>query len=223
MVQRQATSLRRRGPRPLSQRQRRILEFIDTFAEDKGYAPSIRDIVKGCSISSTSVVDYNLRILEREGHLRRDAEVSRGIVRLGQQRRDKLAVPLMGQIAAGQPIPVPAADTWSSLGSVETMEVPRELARGHSDAFALRVKGTSMIDALINDGDIVLMQAAQSASDGDMVAVWLKDEQEVTLKKIFYEGNRVRLQPANSQMQPIYTRPENVEVQGKVLGVIRQM
>ncbi len=208
--------------KPLSLRQHRILEFIDQFIEEKGYSPSIRDIVKGCDISSTSVVDYNLRILERQGQLRRDAEVSRGIVRMGRGVRGRVMVPVMGQIAAGLPIPVPQADTWSSMQTDDQIEVSTDLLKGREDVFALRVKGTSMIDALINDGDVVLMQAAHEAGNGDMVAVWLKKEQEVTLKKFFHEGNRVRLQPANSQMEPIYTTPDNVEVQGKVLGVVRQ-
>lgn len=207
----------------LTGRQKTMLEFIDNFAREKGYAPSIRDIVRGCDISSTSVVDYNLRILERLGHLRRDAEVSRGIVRIGNEARSKVMVPLMGQIAAGQPIPVPDADTWDATAVAEKVEVTREMTRGRSDAFALRVAGTSMIDALINDGDIVLMQPAQSAESGEMVAVWLKDQQEVTLKKIYFEGDQVRLQPANSQMKAIYSPTSNIEVQGKVLGVIRQM
>lgn len=207
--------------RPLTERQKRILEFIDMFSEEKQYAPSIRDIVKGCNISSTSVVDYNLRILEREGHLRRDAEISRGIVRLKKGKRDKVTVPLMGQIAAGQPIPVPTADTWENAAA-EQLEVPRDLVNGYSDVFALKVRGTSMIDALINDGDIVLMRAVQAADNGDMVAVWLRDAAEVTLKKIYYEGERVRLQPANVQLQPIYSASSNVEVQGKIIGVLRQ-
>jgi repressor LexA len=208
--------------RALTERQRRILEFIDMFAEEKQYAPSIRDIVKGCGISSTSVVDYNLRILQREGHLRRDAEVSRGIVRLNRSGRDKATVPLLGQIAAGQPIPVPSADTWDGAAAAERIDVPQELVKGLDDVFALRVRGTSMIDALINDGDIVLMRASQAADNGEMVAVWLKDRQEVTLKKIYYEGENVRLQPANATMQPIYSPSSNVEVQGKVVGVLRQ-
>ncbi len=209
--------------RALTERQRKILEFIDTFAEEKQYAPSIRDIVKGCDISSTSVVDYNLRILEREGHLRRDAEISRGIVLLHQRSRDKVTVPLVGQIAAGQPIPVPAADTWDTTAGAEQIEVPREMVGANEDVFALRVRGTSMIDALINDGDVVLMRAAQAADNGEMVAAWLQDAQEVTLKKIYYEGEKVRLQPANVTMQPIYTASNNVEVQGKVVGVLRQI
>ena len=209
--------------KPLSPRQRRILEFIDTFTEEKGYSPSIRDIVNGCAISSTSVVDYNLRILERQHHLRRDPEVSRGIVRLGKGTRGKVTVPVLGQIAAGQPIPVPQADTWSTAQSAEQLELPQDLTKGRADVYALRVKGTSMIDALINDGDVVLMQAANTADNGEMVAVWLKQEQEVTLKKFYHEGKRIRLQPANSQMQPIYTAPDNVEIQGKVVGVMRQL
>ncbi len=207
----------------ITPRQRRILSYIDEFSQEKGYAPSIRDIVKGCNISSTSVVDYNLRILEREGHLRRDAEVSRGIVRAGTKGRGSSAVPILGQIAAGMPIPVPTADTWDAANGAETVDVSAKLTGGRDDVFALRVKGTSMIDALINDGDVVLMQAAQSADNGDMVAVWIKDQQEVTLKKIYYEGDKVRLQPANTQMEPIYTQAKDVEVQGKVVGVIREL
>lgn len=208
----------------LTLRQRAILDFIDGFTEEHGYAPSIRDIVRGCDISSTSVVDYNLRILARGGFLRRDADVSRGIVLMGGQARSaKTMVPVLGQIAAGLPIPVPSADTWRSDADGEQVEVTPELTKGRDDVFALRVKGTSMIDALISDGDMVLFQAAGTAENGEMVAVWLKEQQEVTLKKIYYEGDRVRLQPANVTMEPIYTTPENVEVQGRVVGVIRQV
>jgi repressor LexA len=124
---------------------------------------------------------------------------------------------VIGQIAAGQPIPVPAAETWSQQDFEDAIEVTDEMTRGRDNVYALRVKGTSMIDALVNDGDLVLMEATQSADDGDMVAVWLKDRQETTLKKIYFEGDRVRLQPANVTMDPIYVKPENVEVQGKIL------
>ncbi|MGB2582964.1 MAG: S24 family peptidase, partial [Dehalococcoidia bacterium] len=103
------------------------------------------------------------------------------------------------------------------------VEVSSELTQGKEGVYALRVKGTSMIDALINDGDIVLMQQAATAEDGEMVAAWLKAEGETTLKKLYRERNRIRLQPANSTMEPIYAVPENVEVQGKVVGVIRQI
>ncbi len=208
----------------LTLRQQGILDFIDGFREEHGYAPSIRDIVKGCQISSTSVVDYNLRILQRGGHLRRDAEISRGIVRIGgSERSGRAMVPVLGQIAAGSPIPVPSSDTWRSDGEGEYVEVTPGLTKGRDGVFALRVKGTSMIDALISDGDMVLFQAAGTAENGEMVAVWLKEQQEVTLKKIYYEDGRVRLQPANVTMEPIYTTAGNVEIQGKGVGGIRQI
>jgi len=103
------------------------------------------------------------------------------------------------------------------------MTIPEALTRGRQDVFALKVKGTSMIDALINDGDTVLMQPVKIVENGQMAAVWLKAEKEVTLKKVYRETGRIRLQPANSQMKPIYTAPDNVEIQGKVIAVIRQL
>ncbi len=206
----------------LSEKQRRILAFLRRFREEKDYPPTIRDILKGCGISSTSVVDYNLKVLEREGYIRRDREVSRGIDLLDKERRRVVRVPVIGYIAAGEPVPVPTTDTWD-LEPLDTVEVSGELTRDRDKVYALRVKGTSMIDALVNDGDIVLMQQVTTADDGEMVAAWLKAEGETTLKKLYRERDRIRLQPANSQMQPIYAAPGNVEVQGKVVGVIRQV
>ncbi|TET13897.1 MAG: transcriptional repressor LexA [Dehalococcoidia bacterium] len=206
----------------LSTKQRRILAFLRRFLEEKDYPPTVRDILKGCGISSTSVVDYNLKVLEREGRIRRDREVSRGIELLGKERRRMVMVPVIGHIAAGEPIPVPTSDTWE-MEPLDSVEVSSGLTQGRDKVYALRVKGTSMIDALINDGDIVLMQQAATADDGEMVAAWLKSEEETTLKKLYRERGRIRLQPANSEMQPIYAAPENVEVQGKVVGVIRQV
>jgi repressor LexA len=205
--------------KPLSPRQQKILTFIRRFNDDKEYPPSIRDIQLGCGISSTSVVDYNLKALERMGHIRRDREVSRAIQLLdGSGRRARsVAVPLVGRIAAGQPIPVPEG----SVAYDEMVSVTPDMTGGREDIFALRVKGTSMIDALINDGDVVVMEKANTAQDGDMVAVWLKKEEEVTLKKFYREGDRVRLQPANETLPPIYTEASNVEVQGRVLSVFR--
>lgn len=206
----------------LSSKQKRILAFLRRFREEKDYPPTVRDILKGCSISSTSVVDYNLKILERGGYIHRDREVSRGIELLGKERRRMALVPVIGYIAAGEPIPVPTSDTWE-MEPLDTVEVSSEFTQTKEGVYALRVKGTSMIDALINDGDIVLMQQAATAEDGEMVAAWLKAEGETTLKKLYRERNRIRLQPANSTMEPIYAVPENVEVQGKVVGVIRQI
>jgi repressor LexA len=199
----------------LSAKQSSILRFIRDFIREHDYPPSIRDIQDGCGISSTSVVDYNLKALERLGYIRRDREVSRAIELVGRARMR--TVPVVGQIAAGQPIPVPAADTWSQEDFEEEIEVTDQMTRGKENVFALRVKGTSMIDALVNDGDLVLMEQTAAWDDGDMVAVWLKDRQETTLKKIYHEGNRVRLQPANAAMDPIYADARDVEVQGKVL------
>jgi len=207
----------------LSNKQQDIIGFIDRFLDDRSYPPTIRDIQAGCGISSTSVVDYNLNILEREGYLRRHAEVSRGIELLTRTLASELMVPVIGQIAAGEPIPVPDTDTWDVAAAAETLGVSRELTRGREGVYALRVKGISMVDALINDGDIVLMQYVNVVENGEMAAVWLKAEKEATLKKVYVEPDRIRLQPANSQMQPIYAAPGNVEIQGKVIAVIRQL
>ena len=209
----------------LSAKQRRIMEYIRDFIADHDYPPSIRQIQEACDISSTSVVDYNLRILERLGHIRRDREVSRAIELLhpGGRRPRVIPVPIIGTIAAGQPIPVPSTDTWQSFDPDQTIEVSPEMVGNREQVYALRVKGSSMIDALVNDGDMVIMEAARTARDGEMVAAWLKREQEATLKKFYREGSRVRLQPANETMQPIYTDADNVEIQGKVIAAIRAL
>jgi len=209
--------------RELSARQQKIMGFIQRFWGDRHYPPTVRDIVSGCNISSTSVVDYNLDILEREGYIRRHAGISRGIELLTGGIETGVRVPLIGLIAAGSPIPVPSADAWNPAASAETIDVSPDIARGKHDLYALKVKGTSMIDDLINDGDLVLMQVASTVEDGETAAVWLKGEKEATLKKVYRERGLIRLQPANERMQPIYTRPENVEVQGKVVAVIRKV
>jgi repressor LexA len=206
----------------LSGKQAQILEFLGVFIEEKDYPPSIRDIQEGCSISSTSVVDYNLRKLEEKGLIRRDREISRGIEILGGRgRRPRIVeVPILGSIAAGQPIPVPTSDRFGA-DVEDTVCVTEEMVRGRPNVFALRVKGTSMIEDLIDDGDIVFLEPASACTNGDRVAVWLKDRGEVTLKRYYLEGDRVRLQPANSTMEPIYVSPDNVEVQGIFVSSIR--
>lgn len=209
----------------LSSRQQQIIDFIHSFWTDNGYPPTVRDIVSGCNISSTSVVDYNLDILERKGYIRRHSSVSRGIELLNRTQTSvrSFQVPLIGLIAAGKPIPVPSSDTWDTTASAETIEVTEDLTRGKREVYALKVKGTSMEDAFINDGDLVLMQQVNTVENGETAAVWLKAEKEVTLKKFYRETGRIRLQPANSRMKPIYTNPDNVEIQGKVIAVIRQL
>ncbi len=209
----------------LSAKQQKIIELIHQFLVDNGYPPTVREIVSGCGISSTSVVDYNLNVLEQEGYIRRHPEVSRGIelLTLSPALRYRLQVPIIGQIAAGEPIPVPTPDTWDVTASAETLEVTEDLTEGREGVYALKVKGSSMVDALINDGDIILMQYVNVVENGEMAAIWLRAEKEVTLKKVYTEPGRIRLQPANSQMKPIYTEPDNIEIQGRVIAIIRQL
>ncbi len=216
-VEREVQAPRRAG---LTQRQQGIIDFIACFWQSYGYPPSVRDIVAGCSLSSTSVADYNLKILEKKGLIVRRHGVSRGI---GLPESIRTEVPIIGTIAAGQPIPVPDQEAWDVTGTAERLQVPPQILQGRKNVYALRVKGQSMIDALIGDGDIVLMQHVNSVENGDLAAVWLKNEREATLKKFYAERGRVRLQPANSAMRPIYTAAANVMVQGRVVGVMRKL
>ncbi|HET8521648.1 MAG TPA: transcriptional repressor LexA [Thermomicrobiales bacterium] len=208
----------------LSRRQLAILDFIEKFLDDNDYPPTIRDIQRELDISSTSVVDYNLKVLEGRNYIRRNRNISRGIELMNRPggRRNIVSIPVIGQIAAGLPIPVPGDLEGSELA--EMIDLSGDLVPDHGrDLFALRVKGLSMIDALINDGDIVLLRRQETCENGETVAVWLKDQKETTLKRFYHEGDRVRLQPANSTMEPIYTAPENIEIQGKLVTVVRSL
>ncbi len=208
----------------LSPRQKKMLEFIREFIRQHHYPPTIREIGAAVGISSTSVVNYNLNILEREGYIVRDREVSRGLKLVSPTAdlpSEIVSVPLLGRIAAGEPIPVP--DSEFPIFGEETIELTRDILKDEEGIYALEVKGNSMIDALIHDGDIVIMKHQREAANGDLVAVWLKDRRETTLKRFYLEGNRVRLQPANPTMEPIYVHPSEVEIQGKVILVIRRL
>jgi repressor LexA len=197
----------------------RILNFIREFTQENGYPPTVREIQSAFGLASPRAVQYHLEALEGEGLIERISHTVRGIHLPG--REPVQDVPLFGTIAAGEPIGVP-----DSSGSVpmpeEVLRVPGHLVRGRGEPFALRVSGTSMIDALVDDGDIIILEPPGIVDDGEMVAVWLRDQQEVTLKKIFAEPGRVRLQPANRAMQPIYVDPDDVLVQGKVIAVLRE-
>jgi repressor LexA len=215
--------------RALSDRQRRILDHIQDFALKSGYPPSIRQIGKAVGISSTSVVNYNLNRLVEEGYLDRDQNVSRGIrltdklLKAAGTLSDVIRVPLVGRIFASEPVPMPGTDS-AIYGADEAIEITRDLVSSGEDLFALEVKGDSMIDAMVSEGDIVVMKREPTWRNGDMVAVWLKDREETTLKYIYREGNRVRLQPANPNMEAIMIEnPEIIEVQGKVMLVLRQL
>lgn len=207
----------------LSERQTRMVEFIRSFILDNGYPPSIRQIGDAVGISSTSVVNYNLNILQRAGFITRDRTVSRGI-KMNQasdpssRHPDVISVPLLGRIAAGEPIPVP-----EGVATGDTLDITRDLVSSTEGIYALQVRGNSMIDALINDGDFVVMKHQQTANNGDMVAAWLINEEATTLKRYYREGNRIRLQPENSQMDPIYVDESNLTIQGRVVAVIRRI
>lgn len=226
----------------LSERQKNILAYIQEYVAEFGRPPTIREIGSAVKISSTSVVNYNLTKLKERGLLERDAEVSRGL-RLTEKAAEttgqvveavnKVAekvntavnnmfrVPLLGNIVAGSPIEVGNGD-FSVYDEEDAIELSNTMIPGrHDDLFALRVSGDSMIDAMVNDGDIVIMRQENTARNGDMVAVWLSDD-TTTLKYYYQEGNKVRLQPANPTMEPIYVEPEDVQVQGKVMMVLRQ-
>ena len=224
----------------LSDRHKRILEYLGEYQRKYSYPPSIREIGDKTGISSTSVVNYYLAQLEAQGYIEREKNISRGI-RLVKDAPglkqitqtvvsaidELLRIPVIGRIAAGLPMPIPSSDfsyfdPETGIDIARSLLPPREKV---AELFALEVKGDSMIDAMVNDGDIVVMKRVQEAKNGEMVAVWLRDRDETTLKYFFLEKNgRVRLQPANPQMQPIYIEdPSIVQVQGKVVLVIRRM
>jgi len=215
-------------PAVLEDQQQRILECIRDFIQERGYPPTVRDIARELGISSTSVVDYHLRRLEQAGWIERDPRSSRGIRLTAAGARglglgEIVSVPLLGDIAAGEPIPVPSSD-FSLLGVEETIELTRSIVGDPQDLYALRVRGNSMIDAMVHDGDIVIMRPAEEVANGEMAAVWLRDREEATLKRVYWEGGRVRLQPANPTMDPIYIDdPRQVQIQGKVVMVIRRV
>jgi repressor LexA len=209
--------------RRLSDRQRNILKYIEEYLEERGYPPSIREIGDRVGISSTSVVDYNLRALERDGHIRRDREVSRGLELVGGQRGPRLAVPrllrvpVVGRIAAG--VPIEAIEDPTDVIEFTPGTVP-------DGCYALRVKGTSMIEDHIDDGDLVVVKPQPTADNGEIVVAVVSDMSPnggATLKRFYRQGDHVRLQPRNSEMQPIIVPADQVEIRGKVVKLVRDL
>jgi repressor LexA len=198
----------------------RVLKFITAFRQTKGFAPTVKEIAESCHITSVSVVQYHLDQLEHAGLIKREKNKSRSINPVHEARRFS-EVPLLGVIAAGHPVGVPDTETMET--ATDFVEVPESMVAGKSAVYALHVRGNSMVDAMIGDGDIVVIHHTSDVRNGDVVAAWLKNEQEVTLKKIYREGEQIRLQPCNPFMMPFYQPATNVEVQGKVIGVIRMM
>lgn len=213
----------------LSERQQQIYAYIQRFAHDKGRPPTIREIGKAVGISSTSVVNYNLNILEKAGLLTREKEVSRGLkLTNGKGKADPrfVQVPMLGRIVAGKPIEIPEAGTSAFEADHESVMLTRDLLpdADEGNLYALHVKGDSMIDASIHDGDIVVMRHQETAQNGDLVAAWLKREHQTTLKRFYHEPKgKIRLQPANPSFKPIVVPSDNIAIQGKVVLVIRQL
>ena len=218
------------------ERRQRIVDFIARTVTERGYPPSVREIADAVGLASTSAVHHHLIALERDGLLERGGKHSRAL-RLTRGRcrcrasrppnggepakvtpfrmpveRETLTLPVMGEIAAGQPI-----EAYEDAR--ETLAVPASMD-AREDSYVLRVRGKSMIDALIDDGDFVIVQPQATARDGDIVVALLEDN-GVTLKRFFREEDRIRLQPANAEMEPIYAT--EVQIQGKVVGVIRRL
>jgi repressor LexA len=215
-----------------AERKQKILETIAQAIAERGYPPSVREIADAVGLASTSAVHHHLTALERDGLLERAQNSSRALRltsrvtavprrRASDRRvtpfrmpveRDVLSLPVLGEIAAGQPI-----EAYSD--AAETLDVPSSM-QARDGSYVLRVRGKSMIDALIDDGDYVVVQPQATARDGDIVVALLEDN-GVTLKRFFREKDRVRLQPANASMEPIYAN--ELQIQGKVVGVIRKL
>ena len=191
--------------------QQKILDFIKSEIEDKGYPPSVREICAAVGLRSTSTVHAHLNHLEEQGLIRRDSTKPRALEVLDGSHARGRSVPLVGRVTAGQPI--------LAIENIEDYLMLPQSMLGKDDLFCLRVQGESMIDIGILDGDIVVLRQQDAAENGDIVVAMTEDD-EATLKRIFYEDGRVRLQPENRTMEPIYA--ESVTVLGKLVALIRQ-
>jgi len=235
----------------LSERQRKILQFIVSFVSENEFPPTIREIGEQVGISSTSVVNYNLAKLEELGLISRRKEVSRGLS-LNWDRLNELTpalaanssaspmpampsnrhnnhdaflpsmmrIPVLGAIAAGLPIQV---ETKAPESTDEWVELPDGVIKARGPLFALRVKGDSMIDASVLNGDVVVLRQQETANDGEMVAAWIEGDEETTLKYLYREGRNVRLQPANPAYAPIIRPANKVRINGRVVYIVRSL
>jgi repressor LexA len=227
----------------LKERHKQVLDVIQDYHAKHGYAPSYREICARTDITSTSMVNYYLEQLEEMGYIERSENISRSLKIKGaaQEKVDKvlgnvrevvqelsqaLTIPVVGRIVASEPVPIPESD-FALFDAESNIDIPESLIPFNvqkEKLFALEVDGDSMIDAMVNDGDLIIMKPTREAKNGEMVAVRLKDKNETTLKHFYHEGNRVRLQPANPTMDPIYVDSSSeIEIQGSVVLVIRQM
>ena len=198
---------------PLTRRQREILDYLREFMEQHGYAPSLEEIGRRFGLSSLATVHKHLTNLQEKGFIKRAWNRSRSVELLSTRTGgNALEIPLQGYVAAGAPI--------EAVVSPETVSVPEELV-GRRVTYALRVRGDSMLEEQIRDGDIVVVESRQTAEDGETV-IALVDGSDVTVKKLYREGGRVRLQPANAAVAPIVVDASQVQVQGVVVGVMRR-
>jgi repressor LexA len=200
---------------PLTKRQREILTFLQSYAEENGYAPSFDEIATRFNYNSLATVHEHLTNLERKGYIKRSYNESRAINILPSEVFQRaVELPLYGQVAAGMPI--------EALQGNETMAVPEEFVRRRGEHYVLKVKGSSMIDEQIRDGDFVIVNERRTADNGEMVIALLNGN-AATMKRFYRERDgRIRLQPANEQMNPMYVHENDILVQGVVVGVIRK-
>ena len=237
----------RKKQKGLNEKHKKVLGVLEYYDSEVGYPPTIREICDRASLSSTSVANYYLERLEEKGYIERDRGVSRGlrlvkpfedsIKSAGEHVRasvnavktnldELLSIPIAGRIVASEPLFTPSSDfgftdfEGSAINIAKSMLPAQDQKQG--SLFALEVSGDSMIDAMVNDGDMVIMKPVQEVKNGEMVAIWLNDNNETTLKYYFKEGKRVRLQPANPTMDPIFVAAEDLRIQGIVVGVIRK-
>jgi repressor LexA len=195
---------------PLTPRQKAVLDYVQGFLEDHGFAPSYREIGAHFQFASVATVAEYVEILRTKGYLQEPEDRSaRSLQLTATWETERFSIPLMGTIAAGSPI--------EAIRTNETIDIPRDMSR--PNVFALKVRGESMIEDGIFDGDYVVVEPVEEPKEGDIV-VALIDNENVTLKRFFMEPDHVRLEPANSKMEPIRVR--QVTIQGRVVGVIRK-
>ncbi len=201
-------------PDPLTPKQRTVLDFIRRFFAEWGYAPTIAEIGDGLGLSSTATVHKHLKILVDKGHLDALPRRSRGLTVKPHSVvvSQSVEVPMLGRVTAGQPIQINEIP--------ESVSLPESMI-GKGETFVLEVRGDSMIDEAIKDGDLVIVEKRTTANNGDMVIACIENE-EVTLKRIYREGNRVRLQPSNPVMPPIIIENQDVTIKGIVIGILRK-
>jgi repressor LexA len=197
----------------LTRRQKEILDFVTGFIEQNGYSPSMEEIAGNFHFASLNAVFKHLQALESRGHLHRDSNRARSIQLSQSSMPGVRSVPLFGYVAAGKPI--------EAVSTPETLPVPEYFLPRRGNYFVLRVKGESMIDEHIQDGDYVVIESREAADPGEMV-VALIDNENVTLKRFYPEGNHVRLQPANEAIAPIILDGTRVKIQGVVASVMRR-